>query len=104
MNEKTSQQIRDEFTQRRTRQRISYFVYLILFMLVFLFREAGDLGMIFLGIFVVYSFAYLAYFQHNWRCPSCDNHLAKLFSKKPSVNPFFHSKSVYCPYCGNQLK
>ena len=39
MNEKTDLQIKDEFSMRRIRQRISSFIYLVLFLLVFLFRE-----------------------------------------------------------------
>jgi len=104
MNEKTDLQIKNEFALKRIRQRISYFFYLVLLLLVFLFRETGNLVMVFLGIFAIYSFVYLVYFQYNWRCPSCNNHLDRFFSKKLGVNPFFHSKIVHCPYCEKQLR
>lgn len=104
MNEKTDKQIKDEFTLRLMRQRISYLIYLFFILVIFLIRGNSNLAWAFIGVFVVYSLMYLVYFQWNWRCPSCNNHLDGFFNKKSGVNPFFHSKIVHCPYCEKLLR
>jgi len=89
-------QIVDEYRQRRKRQWMFFFPFVISILLVMIFGDRSRfLGMpaawltwIALALGVAYGLA--SYF--NWRCPACDRYLGK------HVNPTF------CPKCGTRLK
>ena len=36
----------------------------------------------------------------NWRCPACNSWLGSL---KADVDPWFSSRPLYCPFCGEKL-
>lgn len=100
--------IMDEFSRRRTRERISLSVMFVCMAAstILLIVGASQLWMkdwivrVWQIVFVGFAVVYGLLSWRNWRCPACDSWLGGFTF---TINAFFSADFIRCPKCGVRL-